>query len=153
MANIETRTSTSNAALYAWKVTNTPAPIKASPSQSKATSDTGTKQAHKLREANEKAKPTYKHIMMDYDALKEEVSRYGNYMVVQDHVIVKGMKMRDPWKKHMKKIAKDFTVLTALTEADIKQGLFSDRSAKQCPQQIPTYSGSHHIQRQVRESS
>ena len=36
-------------------------------------------------------------------------------MVVQDHVIVKGMKMRDPWKEQMKRIAKDFTDLTALT--------------------------------------
>ena len=97
-------------------------------------------------------------------------------MTVQDHVIVKGMKMRDPWKKQMKQIAKDFTDLTALTnthdlacpdfdlgtleskintlqeiiptkiasieEADRKQGLFSDLSAKPCPQQIPTYSGS-----------
>ena len=33
--------------------------------------------------------------MMDYDALKEEVSHYGNYMAVQDHVIAKGMKMED----------------------------------------------------------
>ena len=90
-------------------------------------------------------------------------------MVVQDHVIVKGMKRRYPWKKQMKQIAKDFTDLTALTnthnlaypdldldtverrlntlqdliptkiasieEADRKQGLFSDQSAKLCPQQ------------------
>ena len=61
MANIETKTSTSNAALYAWKVNKTPATIKASPSQSQATSDTGTiqaKQANKLKEASEKAKAT-----------------------------------------------------------------------------------------------
>ena len=37
--------------------------------------------------------------MMDYDALKEEVSRYGNYMVVQDHIIIKGMKIRGGQKK------------------------------------------------------
>ena len=52
---------------------------------------------------------------MDYDSLKEDFSRYGNYIVVQDHIIVKGMKMRDPWKKQIKQIAKDFTHLTALT--------------------------------------
>ena len=103
MANIETKTSISNAALYTWKVTNSPAPIKASPSQSQATSNIGTNQAHELKEVNEKAKATYKHIMMDYDALKEKGSQYGNHMVVQDHVIIKGMKMRDPWKKQMKR--------------------------------------------------
>ena len=155
---------------------NTQVPIKASPSQSQATSDTGANQAnqaHRLREANKKAKATYKHIMMDYDALKEEVSRYRNYMVVQDSVIIKGMKMREPWKKQMKQIAKDFIDLTALTnthdisspnlnldrlkdnisnlqdliptkiasieEADRKQGLYSDRSAKPCPQKFPNY--------------
>ena len=66
MANNETRTSTSNAALYAWKVTNTPA------SQSQVTSDTGAnqaKQAYRLKEASEKAKATYKHIMMESTTL------------------------------------------------------------------------------------
>ena len=88
-------------------------------------------------------------------------------MVVQGHVIVKGMKMRDPWKKRTKQIAKDFTALTNTHDlacpdfnlstleskidtlrdrqhrrADKMQGLFSDRSAKPCPQRIPTYSGS-----------
>ena len=92
-------------------------------------------------------------------------------MVVQDHIIIKGMKMRDPWKKQMKQIAKAFINLTALTntnnilspdlnldrlkdnisnlqdliltkiasieEADRKQGLYSDRSAKPCPQKFP----------------
>ena len=53
--------------------------------------------------------------MMDYDALKEEVTRHGNYVAVQVHVIVNGRKMREPWKKQMKQIAKDLSDLTALT--------------------------------------
>ena len=110
--------------------------------------------------------------MMDYDYLKEEVTRHGNYVAVQDHVIVNEMKMREPWKKQMKQIAKDLSDLTAqintndiactdidmstlgdkintlqdlipakissIEEADRKQGLFSDRSSKPCPQQIPS---------------
>ena len=30
-----------------------------------------------MKEANEKEKETYKHIMMDFNALKDEVSQYG----------------------------------------------------------------------------
>ena len=45
LASIESRTSTANAALCAWKASNTPAPIKASPSQNQTTSDTGANQA------------------------------------------------------------------------------------------------------------
>ena len=52
--------------------------------------------------------------MIDYGALKEKVSRYGNCMVVHDHLIVKGMKMREPWKKQMKPICKDLSDLTVL---------------------------------------
>ena len=31
------------------------------------------------------------HIKMDYDSLKQEVSRYGNYKAVKYHIIVKGL--------------------------------------------------------------
>ena len=42
---------------------------------------------------------------MDYDDLKEEVTRHGNYLNAQDHMIVNGLNMREPWKKQMKKIS------------------------------------------------
>ena len=54
MANIESRTSAADTSLCAWKVANTQAPIKASPSQSQTTSDTGAnqaKQAYRQKEA------------------------------------------------------------------------------------------------------
>ena len=51
---------------------------------------------------------------MDYDDLKEEVTRHGNYLNAQDHMIVNGLNMREPWKKQMKQICKDLSDLTAL---------------------------------------
>ena len=62
----------------------------------------------------EKAKSSHKHIILDYDTLKEEVTQHGNYLTTEDHVITIGMKKREPWKKQMKQISKDLSDLTAL---------------------------------------
>ena len=51
---------------------------------------------------------------MDYDDQKGEVTRHGNYLTAQDHVIFNGMKMREPWKKQMEQITKDLSDLTAM---------------------------------------
>ena len=78
---------------------------------------------------------------MDYDCLKEEVSRHGNYTAVEDHVIIRGMKLRDAWKKQ---IAKDFTDLTALTNThditspDLDLGLGLKDSISNLQDLIPT---------------
>ena len=45
--------------------------------------------------------------MLDYNALKMEVTRHRFYLAAQDHVIVNGMKKREPWKEQMIKISKD----------------------------------------------
>ena len=80
LANIEGRTATANTALWAWKASNTQAPIKASLSQNQTTGDTRTdqaKQAYRQKEAREKAKANHTNIILDYDTLKEEVTRHG----------------------------------------------------------------------------
>ena len=103
--------------LAAFKTSNTPVPLRASPSQNQTTTYTEAnqaKQAYRQKEAREKAKSRHKHIILDYDTLKEEVTRHGNYLTAQDHVIVNGMKMREPWKKQMKQICKDLSDLTVL---------------------------------------
>ena len=57
--------------------------------------------------------------------MKQEVTQYGNYLTVEDHVITKGTKNREPWKKQAALISKEFTNLKALintnniTRADI----------------------------------
>ena len=62
---------------------------------------------------------------MDYDILMEEVTRHGNYLTAQDHMIVNGMKMREPWKKQMKQTSKDLSNLTALINTNDKPELTS----------------------------
>ena len=97
MANTETRTSATNTGVYAWKADNIPQ-VETSPSLNQNPSDVKvnqSKRAFKLNETREKTKAMCHHIKMDYDSLKEEVSRHYNYMAVEDHVIVKGMKLRD----------------------------------------------------------
>ena len=50
---------------------------------------------------------------MDYDALEQEVTQYGNYLTAEDHVITKGMKMREPWREQTGQITKDLSDLIA----------------------------------------
>ena len=87
LASIEGRTSTANTNLCAWKASNTAVPIKASPSQNQTTIDTGAnqaEQAYRQKETREKAKSKYKHIILDYNTIKEEVTRHGSYLTAQD---------------------------------------------------------------------
>ena len=46
--------------------------------------------------------------------MKQEVTQYGNYLAVEDHVITQGMKSREPWKMQAEQIIKEFTNLKAL---------------------------------------
>ena len=105
--------------------------------------------------------------------MKQEVTQYGNYLAVEDHIITEGIKSRKPWKTQAAQIAKDLTNLKALIntngianidistlegnisnlqntipakiknieDADKKQGLYSDRLAKPCPAELPTFGG------------
>ena len=59
--------------LTAFKTSNTPVPLKSSPSQNQTTSYTEAnqaKQAYRQKEAREKAKSRHIHIVLDYDTLK-----------------------------------------------------------------------------------
>ena len=117
MANIKTRTSATNAGVYAWKPDNT-TQVETSPSLNQNSSDVKvnqSKRAFKLKEAREKTKAMCHHIKMDYDSLNEEVSSRANYMAAQDHITVKVMKLKDTWNRQIKQIAKDFIDLSALT--------------------------------------
>ena len=73
---------------------------------------------------------------MDYDALKQEVTQHGNYLTAEDHVITKGMKMREPWKKQATQISKEFSNLRALiniydvTCNDIDMSTLEDKLSK-----------------------
>ena len=121
MASIEDRTSTANANLCSGKASNTAVSIKVSQLQNQTTSDTGAnqaKQAYRQKEAREKAMSSHKHIVLDYDNLKEEVTRHGNYLNAQDHVIVNRLNLREPWTKQMKQICKDHSDLTALIKTN-----------------------------------
>ena len=62
---------------------------------------------HRQKKATERAKSIHTNIELDYDALKQEVTQHGNYLTAEDHVITKGMKMREPWRKQMEQITKD----------------------------------------------
>ena len=57
---------------------------------------------YRQREATENAK-----------SLKQDVTQHGNYLTAEDHVITKGMKMREPWREQMEQITKDLSNLVA----------------------------------------
>ena len=67
-----------------------------------------------MREATKKAKADYTSIQADYDTLKQEVTQFGNYLNVEDHVITQGMKSRVIWKKQALQTSKEFAYLKAL---------------------------------------
>ena len=79
--------------------------------------------------------------MMDYYALKEEITRLGNYVAVQDHVACTDIDLSTLGGKIDALQDLIPTKIASIEEADRKQGLFSDRSTKPCPQQIPSYAG------------
>ena len=102
LANIEGRTAVAHATLWAWKASNTQAPIETSSmSQNQTTGDTAAyqeKQAYKQKEAREKAKANYTNILLDYDSLNPEVIQHGNFLTAEDHFITIGMTKRETWK-------------------------------------------------------
>ena len=68
----------------------------------------------KTNRPTETAKAAHINIKADYDILKQEVTQYGNYLTVEDHIITEGMKSRKPWKTQVAQITKDLTNLKAL---------------------------------------
>ena len=99
ITNIEHKTSATYADLCTWRASNAKAPVRTSPPPNQTSGDVRIvqdKKAYRQKEATEKARSIHTHIELDYNALKQEVTQHGNYLTVEDHVITKGMKMREP---------------------------------------------------------
>ena len=62
---------------------------------------------HRKEGAVELAKADHTCITMDYDYLKQEVTQYGSYLTSEDHVITKGMEMREEWRNQKENITRD----------------------------------------------
>ena len=72
ITNIERRTSTAHTDLCTWRASNTRA------------------------RRQEEAKSVFTHIESSYDALSQEITQYGDYLIAEDHVISKGLRMEKP---------------------------------------------------------
>ena len=71
------------------------------------------------KKEKETAKSIHTNIKLDYDALEQEITKHGNYLTAEDHVITKGMKKREPWRKQMEQITKSLSDLIATVNNNI----------------------------------
>ena len=56
------------------------------------------------------AKCDHAYISYDYDCLVQKVTEHENYLTAEDHVITKGMKQREEWRRQMGQINKELSM-------------------------------------------